>query len=228
MKQFILKHYGKFLAGVVLLVAILAINDSVNKRKQIQNLKAEKVLLIHSIDTFRNKNSQLISQAEAAKVANDKAVTELSNEIFDLKRKNQKLVKEIQSLGRIGQRVRVDSVLIPYTDTFYVINDSTIRVPAPYEFDDKWFSLKGKVLKTGVLVDSISISDTLSFRQVDVKNGWFKKPTTVLQVVHSNPYVQTTSVQYIVVDRPTTQWNKWIKPTLTALGAGFITYKLVK
>lgn len=230
MRDIVVKNFKNILLVICAVLAVVFIGLNEENNKKIKKLKADNTLLTQTIDTFRNKNNELIYQQEVAVYENDKKLKELSNEIFDLKRKNSKLIKQINSFVKIDQSLVVDSIFISYTDTVYVNIDGEdyIRVPKSYSLLTDHYSMKGSVDKLGLSIDSLGINNTISYREVEIKRGLFKNPETHIQVINSNPYVQVNNLQSLTVKHRVSAWNRWIKPTLVGIAAGVVTYQITK
>lgn len=230
MKNFLKKYWAFILIALFLVTTVWFYLKSVNQEKQITNLKADNTLLTQSVDTFRDKNNMLVYEQEVAVYESNKKIKQLSDEVFDLKRKNDKLVKQVNYYGQVNQETRIDSVYIAYNDTVYLdtVSIDYLRVPKTFAVKNSNYSVGGTVLKNGVILDNISVPNILSYREIEQKQGWFKSPVTVVQIHNSNPYVYTTGMTTVTVKSKTSAWHRWILPTLTAVGAGVITYQIVK
>lgn len=228
MKNIILKYYKNILIILLAVIATVFIGLSDKRKDEIINLKAKNTLLTQSIDTFRNKNNQLIYEQEIATYTNDKIIKELSDEVFDLKRKNSRLVKQVNYYGSINQEIIIDSIFVPYIDTIYEQVDSMIKVPRYFSKITPEYTLDGIVLKSGVELNKFQMYNTISYRSIEKSNGWFKQPTTTLQVINSNPHVIIKGMTSTEVKHEVSAWYKWILPTLTAIGTGATIYYITK
>lgn len=191
------------------------------------------------VDSFKNRNGIVVTEQKVADVNNDAILKKLSTEIFDLKRKNEKLMKQVNVLVSTKQEVSIKDEVIPYDSIEYeptikaedyfedgLISKDSVIIP-PLKFSNKTadYSIAGAVLKQGVKIDSLNLKNTISWRIGEKRVGLFKKETTI-QAINSNKYFTNAGMNSIVVKQKTTAWNKWIKPVLF-LGAGvFITQKI--
>lgn len=195
--------------------------------------------LTQKFDTLINKHNQVVTEQVVAKVANDKIIKEMSVKLFDLEKKNEKLIKSVQTLVSTKQKVVVQD-RISYFDTTFaaetpsvpIYNDSlvprdqVIIPPQKFDIQDEHFSLAGIVKKDAIVIDSLSFNNTITWRIAEKKRNIFSKRETVVQSINSNPYFSTVEMNSITVKHKTNAWNKWIKPALT-FGAGvFISSKL--
>lgn len=132
-------------------------------------------------------------------------------------------IKTVQSQVRQSQKIRVDSVFVPYVidnpiDTAgwlkeikngqaskelidSLMNNSVI-VPKLFIKENKWYNLSGKVQKEGVLVDSLSIVNESS-----VTVGWKKtgflglKKEPLVEIKNTNPYLEVTKMNNVVIEK---------------------------
>jgi len=221
--------------GLLLTVVSLQRCSINSKSKEISDYQEWNKYYNSQIDSFKNKLNQVVTESKVAQVNSEKEIKELSEQIFDLKKSDERHIKEIQALIRIKQTVRVDTIEIPYTDSFLVDKNDTTLVPRntvvvpPRNFKDstKNYQIDGTVLLNKVRINSLILPDTSSLRIVEKKEGFLKKREIVIQGVHTNPLFKTEGMQTVIKrgDKPS-RWQKWIKPVIAAIASGFITYKL--
>lgn len=192
-------------------------------------------------DSFKNAKGLQVVEQKPAIFTDDAALKAASKDLFDLKKKDEKHVKEISALVSANQKLSIKNKVIPF-DTNSVTTkaedyfpkdtplnkDSVIIPPKPFHESDSNFSIAGKVLLKGVQIDSLIVFNKLSFRIIESKKGLFKSRETLVQAINSNPFITNSSLQSMVVKNKVTSWNKWIKPVVVALAAGFATYKAIK
>lgn len=220
--------------AIVLLTIVLVVFIIISKYRasRIVNLKGENALLTQSIDSFKNERDQTVTEQQTAVFTNDNVLKEQSKEIFNLSRKNERLIKQVNALVQLKQQVRIDTAFIPYVDTVtkYITKntDSLIQVPKLFSLNDTFFDIDGVVLKNGILIHNLYLDDSLSLRIADKSQGWFKPNISVVQVVNTNPHVNITGMTSAVVKTPQSEWQKWGKPLVAAIISSFITYQVVK
>lgn len=128
-------------------------------------------------------------------------------------------------LARYKPYVRVDS---SFRKAAEQEKSDTNCVPVGQQFSDldKWHSLYGTVKKSGVEIDSLDIRDSCIYNLGMKRNagfkGYFQAWTPTIEVIHSNPQVNTKSLQNInLVDKP-----KWFEKNTTwgmvGVGVGII------
>lgn len=231
------------LKSVLLLIAVailfLSIKQCNTNKATAENWKGKYNYQTQVIDSFKNKKGITIIEQKVAEVNNADILKKLSAENFDLKKKNERLIKKVNAFVSTNQQVKIEDEIIPYDSTDYVMvkpddyfyndslvhRDSVIIPPLKFKAEKKDYSITGAVLKTGVQIDSLTLQNTISWRIAEKKTGFFKRETYI-QAINSNKYFSNTGMNSIVVKQKTTAWNKWIKPVLF-LGAGvFITQKI--
>lgn len=183
---------------------------------------------LHTIDSLKNKLGQVVAVGALTRVEDQKALAALSQEVFALRKKDERRVKDYQALYRVKQNVELKEVYLPYDSTDTVVSvppgwvaaDSVVVPPKSFRDSTATYEIAGRVLLQGVQLDKISIVDTLSLRQVEVKKGLFKAREIDVQVIHSNPLVKTEGVQGITVKPKPSFWQKAL-PKI-ALVVGFV------
>jgi hypothetical protein len=213
-----------------------------NTKDQVSDYKAWEKFMKAEIDSFKNKLNQTVVEAKVAQVADEERMKELSEQIFQLNKKDERQIKEIQSLIRVIQNAKLDTTFITFrdstgkpvvrdpNDTTKVFRKDVVIPPMNFKDSTKNYQIDGTVLLSGVRINSLVLPDTASFRVVEKKEpGLFTKRELTIQGIHSNPLFQTTGMQMVQKrgDKPT-RWQRWIKPTLTFVIGSFLTYKVLK
>lgn len=225
------------IAGLVvaLLLSIKSCEGNKNKVADYQALdkynKAE-------ISQFKNKLNEVVTQDSVSFVSSDAIIKSLSAEVFDLKKRDEKRIIQVNALIRLAQKAGLkDTLYIPYTDTVTIHDSALVRTDSviipPKDFRDstKNYVVDGTVLLKGVRVNKIAFPDTASFRIADQRpKGLFNRLTkpavTVVQSIHTNPLFETTGQQSIVVKHKQTFWQKIGKPVIVAVLAVIISDRL--
>ena len=197
----------------------------------------------HVIDSLKNKEGKQVIEQKPAEFTNDKELKKLSATIFNLSKSNERLVKQVNALVSVTQKLTVVDKDIPYepestddsttTNIDTVINnktyvdiDSVIVPPKKFSLkENNQFLIKGTVLLNKIKLDSLSFTNDVSWRFIESKKGIFSKRETKIQAINSNKYFTNTNMQSTVVRHEPNSWNKWIKPICSALATFLITYK---
>lgn len=127
-------------------------------------------------------------------------------------------IKKASSQVRVVQKIKIDSVLVPYSDVdtsvwtlkktdncekkYDSLLANSVIVPRDFSTEKKWYSINGKVKKDGVLIDSLKIENESSVTIGWKRSGflWLKKEP-IVEVKNSNPYLQVTKMNNIVVKK---------------------------
>ncbi len=197
--------------------------------------------MLHKLDSmvnlarnFENKKGQVVTDNNALIASNEAVLREMSKTIFDLRDEQERMVKKITYLTVIKQQVRYDSVFLRY-DTSRRIpliaqgRSDSIGVPQIFSLSDTTSGVFGRVLKTGVSLDSIWVNNNVWLRHGVRKKGFLNLgKEDFVQAVNTNPMVRTTGLGTVTYHQKPSAWNRWIKPALSgALGAG-LTYAVMK
>lgn len=225
-----------YLVIVFLLVYSILATKSCNDNKQ--DATSNKALYDfehNKTDSFKNAKGVQVAEVKAAETYRAEDIKQLSEAVFNLKQSNEKLIKQVSFFANVNQRVSVkDTSVITYVpqeidpiDTMVSINECVLP-PKKFNTENRNYSIAGTVLLNGVKIDSIELNNTVSFRVAEKKDGFFSSKKTVVQVINSNPYFNTDSVQSIVLKPKQSAWNKWIKPVLFAAATLFVNNQLNK
>lgn len=240
---------------IVILIIALCTMSYLNKRT-LSRKNSEITLLKGNNDslyTLVNKQGEIITSKEAEVVSSKDILKQYTDSIFSLQEKHSRQIAGVISFYQSKQSVTVKEVEVPYLDTtgmkkfsdsvelqcqevLTFMRDSTIKVPKLAAVETKDLSLKLTVTKTGVVVDSLSLIDTLSVRVVEVKGGFFKKKAIgdskrvffkrksfEVQTKHSSPYFSNEWQQSFIYQAPKN--HAFIKGVGTA-ALGFVILTL--
>lgn len=175
-------------------------------KNQISKFELNEQRYIETID----ENGKRVAEQEQIILSQKDAITHNLLEIERLKEVNAQVI--------VNTITEVDSVFVPFVsanDT--LVGENYIVVPKRFSLSDEWYSLNGKVIKGGVLLDSISFNNELKITIGNKSMGIFKKPKPVVLITNSSPYVRTTGLNNIVIKEDLRFYDKksfW-------LGVGF-------
>jgi len=226
---------------VAILVILLLLWKGCQLKKEHDNLlrqvseyklgeKAFKKKLLDDSSTIATQTQTIMSQDEAIKLG----LLKLDGEI-----------KKVQSQVRQSQTINIDSIPIPFVpsnfadtsgwmvkikqgDSSRAVLDSllvnSIIIPKGFSLKDKWYSIDGKVLRQGILLDSLRIENESS-----VTVGWKKsffglKSEPLVEIKNTNPYLSVTKMSNVIVKKK----KGLFKNPLFWTGIGFIGGKLIK
>lgn len=230
--------YIVILLGISLAIGIFYFKD-LQELKKYKNDNEVTILKykmsLQKIDSIINKNGELVIKQKVVITDDKKAINKISNELFNLKKKEEKHLQTIALLTS-QLEVKIDSIFVPFLDTtqdltgkdssalIAYIQDSTIKVPKDIEYKDSTISLSQTILKQGVKINSIVIPDSLIQRLVINNNGLFKKDTYEFQTKHTSPLFNVKSQQSLIY---VPKSKNILLKCLISFGVGIVTYKFL-
>ena len=168
--------------------------------------KAFKTKLLQDSSTMATQTQTILSQDEAIKLG----LLKLEGDI-----------KKVQSQVRQKQEISIEDIAVPFVPSGYADttgwakrlnegdrSDSTIDsllansviVPSKFKKDDKWFKIDGEVQKTGIMIDSLKITNESSVTIGYKKSGLFGlKRTPLVEIKNTNPYLAVTKMNNVVI-----------------------------
>ena len=167
----------------------------------------------------------LNSQTKVYKLKNGQLVTSVENLYYTNKQlKNSNLMKDKKVKELINKFSNVKAITKYVTNTKFdtiklVYNDS---IPCNFErvgSDLKqWYHIAYKSNQKGVEITELSIPDSVIVVTGDKRKWFWGKSTSVTDITHANPFVETESIQHIEVVQPA----RWYDSTIFKIGVGFI------
>lgn len=220
----ILKNLNNIHLKDVLFLTILLFMYFVNYtqknklKNQIEKLKIANNTFIKVSDV----NDSLIHQAEVIKTDSKKEIKAISEQVFKTKTKKVYIYSEKISASKIRDIIaKFTDSTENLKDTIFITDSTHLR----FKYNNAWYNISGKVVKKGVLFDSVVVTDSSFFRIADFKYGFLNlRKQTKLEYVSLNPYITTSRQNTIILKPKTNRWNKYIKPALF-LGLGILIAK---
>lgn len=164
---------------------------------------------------FENKNKQIVTENIAIRANSQDQIKNLSDQLFNLKKQDEKRIKSISGVVKATQSIRVDTLLMPYSDTVYANNDDCMPVPRHFLFLDSLRLISGTVTREGIMLDSLDFKNDFYVRFGVQRTGFLNLARRdFVQAVNTSPYVTTTGLGMYYYRAPVSRWNRWIKPTI--------------
>ena len=173
----------------------LANIEALNSQTKVYKLKNGQ--LVTSVENLHYTNSQLKSSL----LMKDKNVKELVNKFSNVK-----------SVTKYVTNTKFDTIKLVYQDS---IPCNFERVGSDLK---EWYHIAYKSNQKGVEITELSIPDSVIVVTGEKRKWFWGKRTSVTDITHANPFVETESVQHIEVVRPA----KWYDSTIFKIGVGFI------
>ena len=178
-----------------------------NEELQLANIEA----LNSQTKVYKLKNGQLVTSVENLSYTNkqlknsnlmkDKKVKELTDKFSNVK-----------SVTKYVTNTKFDTIKLVYQDS---IPCNFERVGSDLK---QWYHIAYKSNQKGVEITELSIPDSVIVATGDKRKWFWGKRTSVTDITHANPFVETESVQHIEVVQPA----KWYDSTILKIGIGFI------
>jgi hypothetical protein len=209
---------------VLIIVVILLVWDGCSKNAQLsayQN-KLSNYKLKEQVFTERiNKDGNRIAEQQQTILTNKEALEQGLLMINDFNNvKSQVIVKT---------RTQIDSVFIPFevvkrdTQVVYTCFDKRFILVT------KDYAIYGQSLRDGVRLDSLFFDSQATITIGNKSQGIFKKPKPIVQVNYNNPYIQTQSMQNVVIQEELKWYDRKRNWFGIGMGIGLVgTYLILK
>ncbi len=236
------KNFRRLMLVLLLLLAAFAgyfIYQQLRPKPAVDNQTVADML--HKLDsmsnlakTFENQKGQLVTDNVALIAKNEGILQEMSKTVFSLKDEQERMVKKITYLTVVKQQVRYDSVFLRYDTSRHIPlvaegRSDSIGVPQFFSQTDSMSGVFGRVLKTGVSLDSVWVNNNVWLRHGVRKKGFLNLGREdFVQAMNTNPMVRTTGLGTVTYRQKPNAWNRWIKPTLTFVVGVGLTYEVMK
>ncbi len=232
------------LIGVLSIALLWSFRTCNQKEKQISQLQLDK----QTLDSMVNTLGQTIYTQQAIETNDKQAIKHLTDSIFNLTRKQDKKIKDAIAYYKETNKIQIKDKLVPYIDTVSrkkwedsitkkcdtVINyyeTNYIKVPMQaVDTSSKDYKVYLTVLKSGIKIDSLDISDSQYIRFVTIKGGILKKDASgkrhlftkrsiQVQVLHTNSLIKVTGQNSAIYVEP--KKGRWLEKALL-IGTGIL------
>jgi hypothetical protein len=232
------------------LILLWSFKTCEDKNKDIDKLELKNQVT----DSMKNKLGQTVIIQEATITNNKQVLKHLTDSIFNLKKKQEKKIKDVIAYYSSITKIEIKDKLVPYKDTlgrkewedsvsiactkvieYYEAN--TITVPTPASDSTKNYKIDLTVTKAGVRIDSLFIPNKLDIRFVTIKGGLLKKDASgkrrlftrksiQVQVLNSNELLKTYDQKSILYKSP--KKGRWLEKAALIGGGIFLGLQLNK
>ena len=178
-----------------------------NEKVQLANVEA----LNKEAKVYRLKNGQLVTSVENLNYTNG----QLKNSILMKDKKFKELVNKfsnVKSVTKYVTNTKFDTIKLVYQDS---IPCNFERIGSDLK---EWYHIAYKSNQKGVEITELSIPDSVIVVTGEKRKWFWGKRTSVTDITHANPFVQTDAVQHIEVVKPA----KWYDSTIFKIGVGLI------
>lgn len=178
-----------------------------NQKVQLANIDA----LNSELTTYQLKNGQLVTSVENLVYTND----QLKNSIIMKDKKVKELTNKFSNVKTVTEFVtntKFDTITLTYKDS----------IPCNFEKVDsvlkEWYHIAYKSNQKGITITELSIPDSVIVVSGEKRKWFWGKKTSVTDITHSNPFVETEQIQHIEVKEPA----KWYDSSILKIAIGFI------
>lgn len=197
---------------VLLMIVCLILLSQLFQKCQSEKVQLANVEALNSrTEVYKLKNGQLVTSVENLSYTN----SQLKNSLLMKDKKVKELINKfsnVKSVTKYVTNTKFDTIKLVYKDS----------IPCNFEIIGsdlkEWYHIAYKSNQKGVEITELSIPDSVIVATGDKRKWFWGKRTSVTDITHANPFVETESVQHIEVINPT----KWYDSTIFKLGVGFI------
>jgi hypothetical protein len=238
-----MKNNNILIIALVVAVVLLLLNTC-RMSKNYKNTLSEidqMALNNQKLDSLVNSQGEIIYTQESIIADNTDAIDNLTDTIFDLKRKDERNTKTIAYYKGITS-IQADSIKVPYLDTVAMrefseviatqckevieyMQTHIITVPrkAPYSSDS--ISFVATINRDNMILDSLRLPDTLQLRFVE-HGGFLKKKSIEVQFFHTNPLFRTQSSNSVFYQpKKKSFFTRVLLPVAIGVGIGVVISK---
>jgi hypothetical protein len=231
--------------SLVLIYSLKTCNDKNNDNTALS-------LENQQLDSMYNAKSQLLIASQTEVTLSQEAFRRATDSMFAMNKRFENRIREILAFYKATTNTVIREVEIPYIDSigriawedsikkqcksvidYYEAN--AIIVPRTAKDSTKNYTADLTATLTGIKINNLLIPDSQYIRFIELKGGLFKKDASgkrklvarrsfQVQVIHSNPLIQTTSTTSAIYRPP--KKGRWLEKALL-IGAGiFLGTKL--
>ena len=200
------------IAIAVLLILCLFLISQLFQKCESENLQLVNIEALNSqTKIYKLKNGQLVTSVQNLHYTN----SQLKNSLLMKDKKVKELTdkfSQIKSITKYVTNTKFDTISLVYKDT---VPCNFERIGSDFK---QWYQLGYKSNQKGVVITDLFIPDSVIIATGDKRKWFWGKRTSVTDITHANPFVNTEDVQHIEVVNPT----KWYDSTIFKVAVGFI------
>ena len=197
---------------VVLLVVCLILLSQLFQKCESEKVQLANIEALNSqTKVYKLKNGQLVTSVENLHYTN----SQLKSSLLMKDKKVKELVNKfsnVKSVTKYVTNTKFDTIKLVYQDS---IPCNFERVGSDLK---EWYHIAYKSNQKGVEITELSIPDSVIVVTGEKRKWFWGKRTSVTDITHANPFVETESIQHIEVVRPA----RWYDSTIFKIGVGFI------
>ena len=183
---------------VITVLAIMLASVFIGTRKELKNQTDLYEAVTDTLQTFKNKNGELVAKIQAIEVEREKDFTTIRNltginkELQDLVKKKSKEIKDLEM------------ALILKEETIIIKRDTILTDPKTSEvikdiilvdtIKNDWITVKYGINK-GFYVLDLGVKNEYHIAMGQESQGLFKPTKSYVEIVNKNPYTITTDAK---------------------------------
>lgn len=207
-------NWEKWITRIVVLILLCVVwVQCENNRTSLATIDA----LNSKISNYKLKNGQLVSSNLSLQFDKDQLEDLVISQDKELEEIYERFSK-VKTVTKTITITKIDSVDVPFE----------VKVPCDFERSDsvinKHYSFDYAVNQNGLKIKNLIIPDSVSI-VTGIKRKWFLgKETFTIDISHSNPNIQETSLQHYEV----TPKKKWYQTNGAKMGGAVILFEIAK
>lgn len=205
-------NWTKWILIIVLLISVsLNFVQCENNNTTLATIEAQN----SEISNYKLKNGQLVSSNFTLQINKD----QLEDLIISKDKELEEVYKRFSKVKTVTKTItvtKIDSVDVPFE----------VQVPCDFERSNsvinKHYSFDYAVNQNGLKIKNLIIPDSISIVTGSKRKWFLGKKTLVIDISHSNPNIQETSLQHYEVQEP----KKWYQTDGAKMGGAVILFEL--
>jgi hypothetical protein len=197
--------------SVLLTVCLILVSQLFSKceseKLQLANVKA----LNSKVIVYKLKNGDLVTSVENLSYTNSQLKSSIMMKDKKVKELTSKFSK-VKGITKYVTNTKFDTIKLTYKDS----------IPCNFERNgsvlEEWYHIAYNSNQKGVDIYELSIPDSVIVVTGEKRKWFWGKRTSVTDITHANPFVETESIQHIEVKEKT----KWYDTTIFKVGVGFL------
>ena len=200
------------IAIVVLLILCLFLISQLFQKCESENIQLANIEALNSqTKVYKLKNGQLVTSVENLQYTSKQLKNSLLMKDKKIKELTDKFSK-VKSITKYVTKTKFDTIELTYRDT---VPCNFERIGSDFK---QWYQLAYKSNQKGVVITDLFIPDSVIIATGDKRKWFWGKRTSITDITHANPFINTEDVQHIEVVNPT----KWYDSTIFKVAVGFI------
>ena len=183
----------------LILIVVLMVCGYCQKREQLTYLEEQ-----FSKFELKKQDFKVIVNKNKEKIIEQEQLILTLQQAKNLNLINSKDWKNTQSSINIVTKTRIDTIFIAFNDTLHIIDTihskNNFNHFKNFNLSDKFFYINGNVIENGIKIDSLSFPNSTTITIGEKRQGIFRKSLPIVEIKHSNPYIETINLSNVVIN----------------------------